>query len=96
MNCNLNFNIHHLENAINGETFLELTQMEIKSLVPKLGIAKKLMKMQKSSVSCLSVTLGTVYVSDKWLGRNLFLFLFSACIDGVLVHNYLLCTILIS
>ena len=43
-----------LENEIDGITFLELTEADIKGLVPKLGVVKKIHRLQ-SSVSCFTV-----------------------------------------
>ena len=37
-----------VENEIDGATFLELTESEIKGLVPKLGLAKKICRLQCS------------------------------------------------
>ncbi len=34
------------EQGIDGEIFMELSENEIKSLVPKLGIAKKIIKLK--------------------------------------------------
>ena len=36
-----------LEEDIDGAAFLDLTEADIKSMVPKLGLVKKVMRLQK-------------------------------------------------
>ena len=36
-----------LDEDIDGPAFIELSEMDIKSIVPKLGIVKKVMRLQK-------------------------------------------------
>ena len=38
-----------VENDIDGETFLELSEDDIRSVVPKLGAVKKIVRLQKVS-----------------------------------------------
>ena len=42
--------LNFVENNIDGEAFLELTETEVKSLVSKLGTAKKILRLQASMV----------------------------------------------
>ena len=42
----LEFLCANADNEIDGETFLELTESEIKSLVSKLGVFKKIMRLK--------------------------------------------------
>lgn len=44
----------YADNDIDWEAFLELTESEVKSLVPKLGTAKRILRLQ-SSVVCLTL-----------------------------------------
>ncbi len=39
-----------LENEIDGETFCELSEADIKAIVKPLGIVKKIIRLQKSIV----------------------------------------------
>ena len=43
--------IPHADNEIDGDAFLELSESDIRSLVPKLGMVKKISRLQKQLVS---------------------------------------------
>ena len=43
--------LQYSENEIDGPGFFDLTELDIKSMVPKLGIVKKICRLQVSSVS---------------------------------------------
>ena len=47
----------YADNDIDGEAFLELTESEVKALVPKLGTAKKVLRLQASMVCFYYYTL---------------------------------------
>ena len=41
----------HADNEIDGDAFLELSEDDIRTLVPKLGMVKKICRLQKQLVS---------------------------------------------
>ena len=44
-----------VDNEINREAFLELSESEVKDLVPKLGLAKKISRLQYSKLNLCNV-----------------------------------------
>ena len=41
------------DNDVDGEAFLDLLESDIKSIVPKLGLVKKILRVQKVSGSTI-------------------------------------------
>ena len=42
-----------LDNEIGGYSFSDLTESDFKSMIKPLGVVKKLLRLQKSIVSCV-------------------------------------------
>ena len=56
----------YADNDIDWEAFLELTESEVKSLVPKLGTAKRILRLQSSVVCLTSMFFVTLLALVLW------------------------------
>lgn len=57
------------ENEIDGQCFLELTETELKDLIKpfKLGVLKKIIRLQKEVCSALTSLTGQPLVIQRWM-----------------------------